>query len=268
MSSEDAILELIKTNGPLLPVEIGNKLGFNSYIANAYLSDLIEKGIVKRSKEVIGSDFLFYIEGQDKAVQDRLGKLKASVVKTAKTYSSSQGGVSSEVLEKREKFKERLKEIEAREVKPRQTTITDSEKEEFVKRFTPEVEESKPMGSVTSIIKKTVSSFTKKPEKVNLIELAEKYLKENNCNVLEKDVGKKKTECNYLVNTDSSVGELNFLVKVRDKKTINEADLSLAYTEGLKKQVPVLLLTGGKLTKTAEEYLKRNHMIRARILGK
>jgi len=93
MNSE-AILELIKQNGPSLPVEISNKFGLNSYVANAYLNEMVTKGVLKKSGERVGSNFLFYVEGQDKAMQDKLEKLKQGVVKTAKMYSSDQGEVN------------------------------------------------------------------------------------------------------------------------------------------------------------------------------
>jgi len=56
---------------------------------------------------------------------------------------------------------------------------------------------------------------------------------------------------------DSRLGLMNFLVVAANKKSLTEADLSLAYTEGQQEHLPVLLVTNGKLTKKAEEYHKK-----------
>jgi len=266
MKSEDAILEVIKVSGPLLPIEVSSKLKLNSYVANAYLNELAGKGILKKSGESVGSDFLFYVEGQDKVVQERLTKLKEGAV-TAKTFSSSPPA-STEVLEKRKQFEERLKAIEKREEdqKSRQLTISEVKKEEPLKDVEPVQE--KPIEAVTKIIKKTVSTITKKkPEKVDLISLAEDYLKTSNCSVMSREGKRKRSEWNYMVETDSTFGKLNFLVKVRDKKSISDADLNMAYTESLSYKAPVLFLTKGKLTKAAKEYLESNHMVKVHILN-
>ena len=56
---------------------------------------------------------------------------------------------------------------------------------------------------------------------------------------------------------DSKLGLINFLVIVANKKSLSEADLSLAFTDGQQEHLPVLLITNGKLTKKAEEYQKK-----------
>jgi len=56
---------------------------------------------------------------------------------------------------------------------------------------------------------------------------------------------------------DSKLGLMNFLVYSMQKKSLNEADLSLAFSEGQQERLPVLLVTNGKLTKKAEEYQKK-----------
>ncbi len=57
--------------------------------------------------------------------------------------------------------------------------------------------------------------------------------------------------------TESKVGSIKFLVFGLNKKSLNEFDLSLAYSEGQQERLPVLLVTNGKLTKKAEEYQKK-----------
>lgn len=60
-----------------------------------------------------------------------------------------------------------------------------------------------------------------------------------------------------IAETESKIGSIKFLVFSLHKKSINESDLSLAFTEGQHEKLPVLLVTNGKLTKKAEEYFKK-----------
>lgn len=45
---KEKILEVVKLGGPVLPVEIVSKTGGDSLIANAYLSDLVDDGQLKK----------------------------------------------------------------------------------------------------------------------------------------------------------------------------------------------------------------------------
>ena len=56
---------------------------------------------------------------------------------------------------------------------------------------------------------------------------------------------------------DLKVGAMRFLIFGLNKKSLNELDLSLAFSEGQHERLPVLLVTNGKLTKKAEEYQKK-----------
>jgi hypothetical protein len=56
---------------------------------------------------------------------------------------------------------------------------------------------------------------------------------------------------------DSKIGTMKLLVFGLNKKSLNESDLSLAFSEGQHERLPVLLVTHGKLTKKAEEYQKK-----------
>ncbi len=66
-----------------------------------------------------------------------------------------------------------------------------------------------------------------------------------------------------IAETESKIGSIKFLVFGMNKKSLNEFDLSLAYSEGQQERLPVLLVTSGKLTKKAEEYQKKfgNYLI-------
>ena len=78
----------------------------------------------------------------------------------------------------------------------------------------------------------------------------------NNITVLEQIVLKKKTEYDFVVQLQSQVGQLNYYCKAKKKKSIAESDLSHAFVQGQLKKLPVLFLTPGSLSKSAQELLK------------
>lgn len=69
---KDEILNLIKELGPIVPSEITSKLGEDSMIVSALISELIRNGKVKYSHKKIGSSPLYYVEGQEDEVRKRL----------------------------------------------------------------------------------------------------------------------------------------------------------------------------------------------------
>ena len=296
----DKVFEIVRQKGPVLPVEIATKLGVDSFIANAYLSQLSEAGKIKIGTERVGNSFLYFMPGQENAANLRTKTLLQQGKKTAKTFQKETAPVSPGVAEKRDAFAKRLKEIEEREEKEKRKVEVKapmSEREDFLERvkqaitpfLTPKQEEPQPEIKIKSEIeviepepelikedapkevpkdvpkeKAKVSPEPKKraPKKktlfgpkVDVIELAMEYLVERGAEIIAKDA-KKKKEVDLLVKIPSGIGPVKMFVKVKDKKSINEADLSLTYTQGQNKKLPVLLLTTGKLTKTAQNYLK------------
>ncbi len=90
----------------------------------------------------------------------------------------------------------------------------------------------------------------------DFVQLALKHLSSKDAIIASQSIKKKGKEADVVAEIPSNFGPIKMLVVIRDKKTINEADLSLAYTEGQTAKLPVLLLTNGKLTKNAQSYLK------------
>ncbi len=83
----------------------------------------------------------------------------------------------------------------------------------------------------------------------------EDYFSTNNVKVLEKNMIRKGSEAEFIIEVPSAVGTLNYYCKAKSKKRINEGDLSAAFIIGQTKKLPVLFLTKGDLTKKAQEML-------------
>ncbi len=77
------------------------------------------------------------------------------------------------------------------------------------------------------------------------------FMKKNEVEVLKEETIKKDKEVDFIVNLPSGFGKLRYLIKAKNKALINEADVSMAFSEGQIRKIPVILLTNGKLNKKA-----------------
>ncbi len=67
---KEKIISLIKLNGPLLPVQIARSIGVSLLFAGAFLSEMYGEKKIKMSSMRIGSSPLYYIEGQEKLLEN------------------------------------------------------------------------------------------------------------------------------------------------------------------------------------------------------
>lgn len=83
------------------------------------------------------------------------------------------------------------------------------------------------------------------------------YFSKNNVTILSKEVIRK-TEVDFIVHVPSAVGNLEYYCKAKNKKQINDTDLASVFAQGQLRKLPVLLVTGGELTKRAKEMLQKD----------
>ncbi|MBD3304717.1 hypothetical protein GF343_06270 [Candidatus Woesearchaeota archaeon] len=88
------------------------------------------------------------------------------------------------------------------------------------------------------------------------LETLQGYFYNNEINVVQTFEQKRKSEFEFIVEINSSVGPLVYFCHAKDKKRVGEADLSNAFVQGQLNKLPVLFLTTGNLTKGAEKISK------------
>lgn len=93
------------------------------------------------------------------------------------------------------------------------------------------------------------------PDEEFMIEI-NKVFSQRGIIVVLHEIVRKNTEYDMVVKVPSPIGSLNFYCKAKSKKKINDGDISSAYFKGQNKNLPVLFITSGKLTKKAEEMVK------------
>lgn len=320
----EQITDVFRKSGPLLPVELAKRLGVDSFIAKAFLSQMVEANQVRITQERIGNEFLYFIPGQESSASAKLQTFpKNKVEVTPATYAPAPSVAPAQskysppeqnknLQVKQEQFMQRLQDIESREVRDRRMNAVLPITVEDVRSLFVE----KPVavgGEILSKLKSKVAAeiiensiedlaedieeiprakliqrdLTEKPSVVsakqgkyavkskskgavgegNCVIQAIGYLTGIGGNILSKEMLRKGKDAEIIVELDSAVGPMKMLAVVRDKKTINDADLNLAYNSGVDKKMPVLFLTRGKLTKKAEEYNRGISSITIKHIG-
>lgn len=195
-------------------------------------------------------------------------------------YLISESDYGKEIIEKQEEIKERPKHIPSSIMSDVEKTLSQNEenlekeeieiKPEQIKEIhKKEIKEKKeePIKELERINKENevtfVNPLAKKPEPkkkeksksefvLNVIEFIEK----NNWKIIEEtDFKAKEYDC--LVEVNSDLGPIIFFTQARDKKTINEADLSKILTEAQSIPLPALILGTGEVQKKANEFLEK-----------
>jgi hypothetical protein len=65
----------------------------------------------------------------------------------------------------------------------------------------------------------------------------------------------RKSEIDFFITVPTGLGSQDYYCKARDKKKVNDGDLSTAYIQGQATKLPIVFLTTGELTKKAKEML-------------
>lgn len=68
---------------------------------------------------------------------------------------------------------------------------------------------------------------------------------------------RKGTELDFIITLPSNVGVLNYYCKAKSKAKVTDGDISTAFVHGQMKKLPILFITLGDLTKSAQELLDK-----------
>ena len=278
---KDKIIEFIKENGPSLPVQVVSKIGGDSFIANAYLSELVDSKSLLQSSEKVGSVPLYYLAGQENLMEKKLKDLNFTV-KTARTFQKKRVEETLELDAKRDDFNKRLKRIEAEESQRKDKKKSALEKARELIRRTVErprvveipnvevpVRVERPRVEFQPKVSKPVRPKIERPKDVKAPSFSKNaldFLEGLNVEVLKSEKIKDNSGA-FIIRAPSSVGPLKFYVKLWSKKRLNKSDIAESYSLALEKKMPVIILTNGTVAKTTRKYLKEiGGFVRVRAL--
>jgi hypothetical protein len=250
---EDQVIAFIRNNGPSFPLEISKAIGYDSFVSRAVLLELINKGLVKKSKRAIGGSLVYYLDGQEndmrKRIFDDLGIPDKKVLKKLR----DQGRVKlSELTPHERAFIKSLQDFIMIDKQGDDYLIT---YHNFKPRKEPEAPEIKPINLPTKEDKPEKKLFDPKP--ITGFEARVKEFLNNMGEVLSSKKVRSGSEYNLIVRVKNPFPQELF-VKAKKKKSITESDLSVVYTEALKLKKPSLIVTTGKLSKKARKWKKEN----------
>lgn len=275
--TKEAVLQYVKLNGPILPVEAARHVKTELMLTSALLSELVSEKRIAISKAKIGGSPVYYLPGQE-ARLSRLYEYLGEKPKKAYTLLKEKSVLRDSILEPwaRVALRELLDFAKRIDVKIGEGTeifwkwhLTNDEdaKREIVRIVKgggipiqpkkEEVQQEIRQEPVQQEVKEEKPLIKKeKPKQFDLGQKAKDYFENNNLNIISADVIKKNKEVNYIAEVNSDLGKLLFFVKLLDKKKVNEGDLSLAISKA--KGKPVLFLSSGELTKKAQKYFEDN----------
>jgi len=287
MDKNETILAIIREKGPVLPVQVSKQINDNILIASARLSELLTSKQIKISYLKIGGSPLYYSPGQENQLQnfvDDLGGMEKNAYNLL---------LQNKIL--RDSTQEPAIRVALREIKdfaiPLQVNYQDkteifwkwyltdnrgaepliknilSKKEEIYTEKLPKkteeniLQETPKQETKKEILEEFGKDATKKPrktiDKYLFLKETNNFFNKNKINVIETNDIKKNTEIECIVELQTTIGSIRYFCKSKNKKKISDADLSSAVIQSQSKNLPLLFLTNGILTKKAQEMLKR-----------
>jgi len=285
LNTKQKIIELIKTKGPVIPAQISKEINSDILMSSAHLSELSSEGKVKISNIKIGGTPLYYLPGQEASLQNFSSNLHEKAIKAFELLKEKK------IL--RDTKLDPVTRVALREIKdfaiPLQVTYQDNKeifwkwhmlgkeeaesliksaltkkdvlkKEKEIKPETEKeplkktIEEKKPAVKKETIKKEPLKQREIKTDKTShFLEEINSYFNNSKITIKNKKIIRKNSEVDFILEVPSTIGALEYYCKAKNKKRVNDSDLSSAYAQGQLKKLPVLFLTKGELTKKAKE---------------
>lgn len=283
MITSERVEAVMRQKGPTIPNEIRMALGEgDTFTIGAVLSEMTSKGKVKITNVKKGGSPYYYLVGQEHLLE------KVSSSLNEKDLRAMQLLKGRKILYDRDL--DPLMRVALRQIKDFSKTIEvnhqgeqklffkyyltpPSEAENLIKEFLgikkPAEAEKKPVEVVVEkpkieekvieapkIINKEIQEKIIEKPSGEFDEEIHAYFKKKGIIVIEKDIIRRQTEIDFIIKIPSQAGNLTYYCKARNKKKLNDKDLSAAYVESQEKKLPVLFLISGELTKKATEMLE------------
>lgn len=279
---KEKVLELIKTKGPQLPVQIATQLKINSTFAGAFLSELIADGKVKYTALKVGGSPLYYVPGHELRLQSYI-KYLGQREKEAYDFLLQEKLVKDEELSP--VLRVAMRTITDFAIPLRVTTehestifwkwylVLEQEVHELLeKRLGVHKEQIPSQPQQLSLLdigtkeeekkeqkeEEKKESREKKKEKKEQIEsdslpMIFSYFQEKGILVVSHSVKNAEVEC--IVKIPTPLGEISYFCIAKKKKRCTEADLSAGYLKAHAKGLPFLFLAPEELSKKLHDFV-------------
>ena len=261
----DKVLAFVKTQGPVLPMQVAKDLGKDTFYAGAILSELLNSKMIKISSAKIGGSPVYYIPGQEDKLQILYNGLPQ---KEKEAYNLLR---EKKIL--KDKDVQPAIRVALRMIKDFAIPFYDKNQEIIWRWYLHKKEHPQPaqpiIMSKPAVIPQTIVQTTppaiqqsmqqeiKKPADA-FIQSMRLYLQNNHIQIVEEKVLKKNKDYEFIAKVPSNVGLLEYIIIGKNKKKIADSDLSLAHNQGQLRKMPVIFLINGELSKKANDYKEKN----------
>jgi len=268
------ILAFIGKSGPIVSNTIAKSLNLNSFLTAALLSELVKSRDAQASSIRVGGSPLYYLKGQEEQLERFTGFLRHKE-KEAYELLKKEGVLRESELQPA--IRVAIKDIKDFAV-PLSVKKGDEEiffwKFRFFEGADDKIkgllkEEQKPVEikqeTKVEVKEEKKEKVKKKQEKsIGIEKILEKWASENKVDIFEM-ISAKGRDAKAKVRINTEIGKMELLLILKNKKSISEPDLAVAYQEGLNMRMPVIFLSPGKLSKASQQYfdgLGKNIVIR------
>jgi len=291
METNERILAIVKEKGPILPVHISKEINDSILMTSARLSELLSSKKIKISNLKVGGSPLYYFPGQESKLQNFADNLHGVERKAYDILSenkllrdSSQEPAIRVALRQIKDFAIPLQvnyenkaeifwkwyltdnnEAESliREILTKQETALKKEPQPIEKIIDKKPIEQIPEKPKEEIkkeqepieLKKDTTKTKKRIDKNIFLKEVNNFFNKNKITVTETYPAKKSSEIDFVIELQTSIGGIKYFCKSKNKKSINDSDISTAIIQAQSKNLPLLFLANGALTKKANEML-------------
>ena len=283
MNTNETILAIVKEKGPILPVQVSKEINDNILMTSARLSELLTEKHIKISTIKVGSSPLYYYAGQEVKLQNFADNLQGMEKKAYDLLSRNK------IL--RDSEQEPAIRVALRQIKdfavPLQVNY-ENKTDIFWKWYLIDTKEAelliknKLSPKKETIPKKTLEKPTEIPQQKKLLEKPKQetqlrdatktkkttdkdlfsknihdFFDKSQISIIETYNTKKNTEMDFIIGLQTTIGNIKYFCKSKNKKKISDSDLSTAIIQAQSKNLPLLFLTNGDMTKKAGEMLNK-----------
>lgn len=283
-ATKERILSIIEKNGPSFPVQIARAINVSPLFTSVFLSELFEENKLKTSHMKVGSSSLYFLSGQESQLEkfiEHLNQREKEAFNLIKNSLVLEDGRQTPVMRVAlraikdfaipfritsnstemvfwkyfnlpdEEFDLRIQKIlnpsfippqKKQEIQKEETEKEPQKIESEEPLTTPEIKEPK----------------TRKKKAENASDFAAKlkdYLSAKDVEIIESILEKKK-EFVAKVRIDTLFGKQEYYLIAKDKKKINETDLTLALQKAQTEKMPALIISPGEIEKKAQSHAK------------
>ena len=292
MEVNERILAIVKEKGPILPVHVSKEINDSILMTSARLSELLSSKKIKISNIKVGGSPLYYFQGQEIKLQNFADNLRGverkaydMLLENKLLRDTTQEPAIRVALRQIKDFAIPLQvnyenkaeifwrwyltdnnEAESliREILTKQETVPKKEQQPIEAAIAKKPIEQIPEKLIEEIKKEhepmeLKKDTTKKPRKTidKSIFLREvhSFFNKTKITTVEEYPVTKSSEIDFVIELQTSIGNIKYFCKSKNKKSINDSDISTAIIQAQSKNLPLLFLASGALTKKASEML-------------